>query len=118
VQPFGVALLLTSAIAAIGWLLAGRSGGWQSLVPGIGDSQKEGSLPKQEGSEAQPVGPATMEIPVAGNYSPTAAAQGAGKAAQPSASSFQAAVTPVLPPRSATYVPSWTNPDSSDTQVD
>lgn len=117
-QPFGVVLLLTSAIAAIGWLLGGRSGDWRSLVPGIGAEQQKDALPKQEGSEAQPVGPATMDIPLSGFYGATAAAQGAHKAAQPSGQDFQAAVTPVVPPKSSTFVPEWTNPDSANTQVD
>jgi len=117
-QPFGVALLLISAVAAIGWLLGGRSGGWRGWIPAPGDPQPYGATPKGDGDAGQAVGMGTMDIPLDGAYEASGATQGAHRAAMPATGTFDPAVTPVLPPVSATYVPDWTNPDSKNTQVD
>lgn len=113
-QPFGVALILIAAVSAIGYLMAGRAGGWQAWIDSAGGAES----PKGDGDAGQAVGPATPDIPVPGGYSSTGANQGAGKAGSPATGAFQPAVTPVVPPASAGYVPSWTNPDSSDTMVE
>ena len=117
-QAFGVAFLLISAVGAIGYLLGRNPGSWSGLFPLPGDAQQPGAVPVGDGDAGQAAGQGTADIPLDGAYSPVAAAQGAHKAAQAAGGSFAPAVSPVTPGPGASFVPQWTNPDSSDVQVD